>query len=863
MAKNVSAATWLRSSSSGGFNSTNNAGVTRAAAAPVVNAVATAGASNATVALTWAPVAGAATYAITRGAVSVAAGLPSTVTTFTDTVGLNATYTYSVYPVDGSGTRGTPGAATVVVGGAVIGPQPLAITLPARSMLSSPVVDAPYSYQMVATNAVGSVSWSMTTVANPNVFTINASNGVISGTPIQSGYHQLKVTATDSGGNTATVTIYALVVSAKLGTGAYANVANYPSLRTAVLEKYPGFGATLPSVITTSTVGLSAPNDLSSVGWANAPAAQTIIPAAATYAGYTGAVDPTNGYAVYPNVVNITAAMAPNGQYVCTQSNTIYVLQTDLVSNTWCINVAATNVTINLNGHTLTYMNADVTPTYDSAHVNSGYSMDAYGIGFDPSYPAQAGATTVPAVCEVVNGTICTGQGRMGSAPANAVSPGGSGIGYSPIKFQYFNMTSHKYRGLYLRWNAFSTGGIVNWGTSYEKALVEYCTFEDYGGSVKNRTQWFAAVCNPAGRFGEVRYSRFIGCRNGAVLDCNPVHHNEIWLDSWVTNSRGIGYSGTLWSSRSVSVYNNNVYATGVHPQALYFYNGPYVGPAGANLSVSATGNWLESMFTKVGSEFSALDATSSIDDPVNLATGVTIKFGMSNQNMQISGNTLFQHAVANTIVSAKNVTYNSPARSVSMFQYGTPPAGTPPANNVISGNLIVALAADNTVAKPGLTGSLISSGCHALGLGGALGGYSFQANRIISNANHIWAIDSYSGGEGLYADTGSPQLSLIGNTFETGGSAWPAYSFLRDDQLSAVSGKVCQLTLQANTYKNGIWTDTTYTPASPLTSGTIANGSAQYNIAANPTSGSTPFIWSNAHTNCTYTLLNEPAATS
>ena len=746
-----------------------------------------------------------------------------------------------------------------------------------NSAFSAPILvqggTPPYTYsfyqfpQSTLTTTSGySGFWNgSTNVVAGNAWSINSSTGVVTGTPGVSEQNILYVQVADSASNVIQSMFIVGVMPQNVGNGYYAT----GSLRQAVFGAIPSYISTTPTGYPTS--GLTGPNMLTT--------------------GYSATLLTPNLTTANSVTIQNTNPSASDGgytngqQYTCTKSNCTYTLTCDMSSPTWCINVLADKVCINLNGHTLTYMTAPVAPT------DAFNDRTAFGIG-----SAAPNYTKTYTYLEFLNGFIQNGAGKV----INAMS-GNYGAGPCPIVFTEESNSPNcqlQIRNIYFKWNTYSVGAINLHGFYINQpgSLVEYCTFEDYGWNVQDR-QFPPAHTGFTEAFNIVRNCRFIAARQVAVGPALNVYNNEIWQDGWWTNSEAINVEAT-----NQQVYGNNIYMTGNHPQSL-FVGATNLSTAPAN----AYGNWVEGMYTRVACQFP--NGTSGLDSPENFADGITIRFGQPQYN-NIYGNTMLIHAKSNTVWNPKTASYqNSTARG---FWYNA--ANSTLANSVYN-NTICANALDTSVKAYGLR-------CSGNGNGLTVGGTaSNTANRIISNRVSFGMADDYGYYEGF-----TNNALIIGNYIELQSSLGSGYStFAQDAQTYAITGgAITNLALSGSTVTmtytpgqasigagstitvSGVTIDPnyngtfiavtagngtlTYVPTTTPTAQGAATGSVSGTVSVQVTfqnntwahgtwtggttpstfnitgtgggaSGTTPVIYNNLGPNMTYSFINEPGA--
>jgi hypothetical protein len=213
------------------------------------------------------------------------------------------------------------------------------------------------------------------------------------------------------------------------------------------------------------------------------------------------------------------------------QADTEYILTQDIVAPGTAFTITATNVTLNLNGRTVTY-------------ANSASSGPVYGVNV-----TAHGLRNVA----IVNGTIR--QGNSATA-TDATRRGWHGINIGP------DVPDLKIAGMKIEYRTPETFGInVPWGRD---GKIHHNDLHDTGSFIINRHQLIAAIkANRAPRM-EIHHNRIVRARQ-AGIDAGPgavVHNNEINIDSHSTNSYGV----VLYDVDGFTVYNNTIKGAGEHP---------------------------------------------------------------------------------------------------------------------------------------------------------------------------------------------------------------------------------------------------------------------------------------------------------
>lgn len=287
----------------------------------------------------------------------------------------------------------------------------------------------------------------------------------------------------------------------------------------------------------------------------------------------------------WPKRKNIVKIIAP-GELA--QSDTEYVLKKDIIADGTAFVIKASHVTLNLNGHTITYLNG-----------NS--ESQAYGV-YVPGYNRKDIA--------IVNGKIIQGDGKCcGNV---------HGIGCNPI----YNYDAHDIEigGLEIVYGTSNTSGILlHWGYN---ANIHHNTIVDLGSKVTNRHQGIAAIegCRGHGCSNQkihhnlIKGARQLGIRAGVQSE---VYNNEVHIDSSVTNSTGISAAGG-------SIHHNKIFGEGVHPIGIWPGN-----------DIKVYSNYVEVQNTKRGDEYGDTGAAC-------------LRMTWGNDNVEVMNNTFILHAEEN-----------------------------------------------------------------------------------------------------------------------------------------------------------------------------------------------------------------------
>ena len=235
----------------------------------------------------------------------------------------------------------------------------------------------------------------------------------------------------------------------------------------------------------------------------------------------------------------------PGPPYVLDRAGTTCILTGDVSADGLAIELKASEITIDLNGHTITYNRKRV--TYDNAKdYNEFKAKTTYGI------TNNWGTRNV----KIVNGTIVQGEGNNGAW--------GNRRGFGPI---YLNGSSGEVAGIVAVYQGQQVTGIRI--TNSEKFNIHHNVILGRGTKPGNRHQGSDAISRAGGKVHHNLVKRVchrgIGCGSGAAGDPTQIYNNEVYIDSWATNAYGInGYK-----IEHARITGNRIFTTGYHTSAL------------------------------------------------------------------------------------------------------------------------------------------------------------------------------------------------------------------------------------------------------------------------------------------------------
>jgi hypothetical protein len=211
---------------------------------------------------------------------------------------------------------------------------------------------------------------------------------------------------------------------------------------------------------------------------------------------------------------------------VCDQAGTTYLLRGDMSAPGVGISVVAPNVTIDLDGHTLTY---NQQPAKGDGSIGREFGqLASQGVqGVRCSYAARSST-------KLFNGTIKQGAGA-------------GGYGCVPVQFRGTEIA-----GVTLEYYGTQISGIDG-----ECKQVHHNVILDHGIELTNRHQGVQGI----GVTGDVQHNRIDRVRQRGISAASgsKIDHNEIYVDSCATNSFGIMF----YKSRNCEAIGNRIFGTG------------------------------------------------------------------------------------------------------------------------------------------------------------------------------------------------------------------------------------------------------------------------------------------------------------
>ena len=202
--------------------------------------------------------------------------------------------------------------------------------------------------------------------------------------------------------------------------------------------------------------------------------------------------------------------------YILNQSGATYVLTEDVVAQQRAFTLRATNIILDLNGHTVTY--DEGTPALSGASWSAYLQSEESTFGIIGQYGVSG---------KILNGTVRQGQTN---------SQGTIGFGFNPLLVEPNGDRNFEVAGMTLEYGGHSVGGmILRGGDNYAHHNVVL----DRGTGIDNRHQGLPAICSNRDG-GDIRYNLVKRTRHQGIVIPGSCYANEVYVDSWATNSYGI-----------------------------------------------------------------------------------------------------------------------------------------------------------------------------------------------------------------------------------------------------------------------------------------------------------------------------------
>lgn len=238
-----------------------------------------------------------------------------------------------------------------------------------------------------------------------------------------------------------------------------------------------------------------------------------------------------------PNAVHIPGDLG-GPPFDLDQDNTTYVLTQDIMAERRAFSILASGVVLDLNGHTVQYDNGipNISGDWSDYAYSSTSTFGVHGI-----YGVSG---------KILNGRIAQGENN---------SSGDIGIGFNPIFLYPHQGFNFEVAGVVMEYAGDSVGGLIIRGGN---SNIHHNVIIDKGTGVLNRHQGVRALYF-TGDDGSIQNNLIKRSRHqGIVANANCIM-NEVYIDSWATNSYG------MIPSPNRTLDGNKIFGTGYHNCAI------------------------------------------------------------------------------------------------------------------------------------------------------------------------------------------------------------------------------------------------------------------------------------------------------
>ena len=248
------------------------------------------------------------------------------------------------------------------------------------------------------------------------------------------------------------------------------------------------------------------------------------------------------------NVVDVPGALT-GPPYTLDQPNATYRVTKNITADSTAFNIVADGVTLDLGGYTVTYDEKAAAPDPGASERLFGWHATRGPCGIRTADGKKG--------IRIVNGTVIQGKANSTSRPA----------GYYPVYLRQPRDT--EVAGLNVLYAGGQVSGIIL-SNAYDGCSVHHNIVYDRGTSLYNRHRGVEAIFfNPGAttktskcHHNLIKRTRHVGIRTDQKSE---VFSNEIFIDSYATNSYGIMYYSQKGAS-DLSIHHNRIFGTGFHP---------------------------------------------------------------------------------------------------------------------------------------------------------------------------------------------------------------------------------------------------------------------------------------------------------
>ena len=254
------------------------------------------------------------------------------------------------------------------------------------------------------------------------------------------------------------------------------------------------------------------------------------------------------------DVVRVPDDLPGSTPYTLDQADTYYLLTEDITAPATVFNIAESNITLDLGGHIIIYDNVADSP--DPAPPGSESTWGWFAL------PGPCGIRTADGkTVQIVNGVIKQGAGSGGAMNA----------GYFPVVSR--RPRNAEYAGLTIEYTGTHITGILL-DSTYEGNHIHHNVIVDRGTEIEDRHVGVDGInfnvtpgitTTSSIHHNLIKRVRHRGIRPSSNTE---VYSNEIYIDSWATNSYGVMYysSNSERPVHDISIHDNRIFGTGYHP---------------------------------------------------------------------------------------------------------------------------------------------------------------------------------------------------------------------------------------------------------------------------------------------------------
>ena len=783
-----------------------------------------------------------------------------------------------------SGTPTTAGASSFTIratdGGGAFGSRAYSVSIAAAPIVVNPAtlpgatVGTAYSQTVSATGGTGSYTYSVSAGALPAGLTLNASSGVIAGTPTTAGASSFTIRATDGSGafgtraysvtTNAAVTVnpaslpngtvglgYAQTVTASGGTGSYTFSVSAGALpaglslnaSTGALNGTPGSSAASTFTIT-ATDGSGATGSRAYSVTINAAISvnPASLPNGVVAVAYAQTVSATGGTGSY--TYSVSAGSLPAGLALNASSGVITGTPTATATSSFTITATDGNGATGSRAYSVT-INASIAvnpASLPAGTVGSAYSQTVTATGGSGSYVFSVSAGTLPAGL-----TLNAATGAITGTPTTAATSSFTitatdGNGATGSRAYTFTVNA----AVVVNPPTLATGTV---GAAYSQTVSAAGGNGSYAYSVSAGALPAGLSLNPAtGLIGGTPTTTATNAFTIRATDGNGAIGSRAYS---VTINAGIAVNpATLPSAAVSSTYSQSVSATGGSGSYTFSVSS---GSLPAGLALNASTGLITGTPTAAGISNFTVTATDG-----NGASGARTFTFTVNAAMTLNPAALPGGTVGNAYSQAMNAAGGTGSYTFSVSA-GSLPAGLSlnPATGLISGSPTSPAASNFTVTATDVAGATVSR-AYAVTIHAAIVlNPSTLANGTVG-ATYSQTL-SATGGNGSYSfsvSTGSLPAGLALNA-ATGiisgtptAAATTTFTVTSTDGLGATGSRaytvvmvLATITLESTTLGNGV-VGSPYNQAIVVSGGlapytySIATGQLPTGVALNPTTG-------------------------